>query len=157
VSDTAHGAVANDFVTFSAAVSLGGNITAPVLNQEYQITTIIDADSYAIEAKDTSGDPVLAAAGDSGNGGSSTVGAYQINTGLDTYISSTGWGVDGWGISAYGSASSLGFANQLRLWSSDNFGEDLILHPRGGPIFYWDTSGGTRVKLLVASDQGKKL
>jgi hypothetical protein len=92
VSDTAHGAVANDFVTFSAAVSLGGNITAPVLNQEYQITTIIDANSYAIEAKDTSGDPVLAAAGDSGNGGSSTVGAYQLNTGLDTYISSTGWG-----------------------------------------------------------------
>jgi hypothetical protein len=158
VSDTAHGAVANDFVTFSAAVSLGGNITAPVLNQEYQITTIIDANSYAIEAKDTSGDPVLAAAGDSGNGGSSTVGAYQINTGLNTYISSTGWGVDGWGISAYGSASTLGFANQLRLWSSDNFGEDLILHPRGGPIFYWDTSGGTSARAVnITSLSGANL
>ena len=68
VSDTAHGAEPNDFVTFSGAASLGGNITATVLNQEYQIATTINANSYTIEAKDTSGDPVLAAAGDSGNG-----------------------------------------------------------------------------------------
>jgi len=146
VSDTAHGAVQHDFVTFSGAVSLGGNITATVLNQEYQITNIVDANSYLIEAKDTSGDPVLANSSDTGNGGSSVVGAYQINTGLDNYVSSTGWGVNGWGESGFGEAASLGFANQLRLWSSDNFGEDLILHPRGGPVFYWDQSGGTSVR-----------
>ena len=146
VSDTAHGAVQHDFVTFSGAVSLGGNITATVLNQEYQITNIVDANSYLIEAKDTSGDPVLANSSDTGNGGSSVVGAYQINTGLDNYVSSTGWGVNSWGESGFGEAASLGFANQLRLWSSDNFGEDLILHPRGGPVFYWDQSGGTSVR-----------
>ena len=143
VSDTAHGAVQNDFVTFSGSASLGGNITATVLNQEYQIATIVNANSYTIEAKDTSGDPVLANSSDTGNGGSSVVGAYQLNTGLDNYVSSTGWGVNGWGSSAFGSAASLDFTNQLRLWSSDNFGEDLILHPRGGGIFYWDQSGGT--------------
>ncbi len=143
VSDTAHGAVQNDFVTFSGSASLGGNITATVLNQEYQIATIVNANSYTIEAKDTNGDPVLANSSDTGNGGSSVVGAYQLNTGLDNYVSSTGWGVNGWGSSAFGSAASLDFTNQLRLWSSDNFGEDLILHPRGGGIFYWDQSGGT--------------
>jgi hypothetical protein len=37
VTDTANGSVQNDFVTFSGAVSLGGNITDTVLNQEYQI------------------------------------------------------------------------------------------------------------------------
>ena len=116
-------------------MSLGGNITATVLNQEYQITNIVDANSYLIEAKDTSGDPVLANSSDTGNGGSSVVGAYQLNTGLDNYVSSTGWGVNGWGSSAFGSAASLDFTNQLRLWSSDNFGEDLILHPRGGGMF----------------------
>jgi len=158
VSDTAHGAVANDFVTFSGAVSLGGNITAPVLNQEYQIATIVTANSYTIEDKDTSGDPVLAAAGDSGNGGGSTVGAYQLNTGLNTYISSTGWGIDAWGINAYGSASSLTFTNQLRLWSSDNFGEDLILHPRGGAIYYWNTSDGTSTRAVnITSLSGANL
>lgn len=158
VSDTAHGAVQHDFVTFSGAVSLGGNITATVLNQEYQITNIVDANSYLIEAKDTSGDPVLANSSDTGNGGSSVVGAYQINTGLDNYVSSTGWGVNSWGESGFGEAASLGFANQLRLWSSDNFGEDLILHPRGGPVFYWDQSGGTSVRAVnITSLSGANL
>ena len=158
VSDTAHGAVQNDFVTFSGAVSLGGNITATVLNQEYQITNIVDANSYLIEAKDTSGDPVLANSSDTGNGGSSVVGAYQINTGLDNYVSSTGWGVNSWGEAGFGEAASLGFANQLRLWSSDNFGEDLILHPRGGPVFYWDQSGGTSVRAVnITSLSGANL
>lgn len=158
VSDTAHGAVQHDFVTFSGAVSLGGNITATVLNQEYQITNIVDANSYLIEAKDTSGDPVLANSSDTGNGGSSVVGAYQINTGLDNYVSSTGWGVNSWGEAGFGEAASLGFANQLRLWSSDNFGEDLILHPRGGPVFYWDQSGGTSVRAVnITSLSGANL
>jgi len=74
VSDTAHGAVQNDFVTFSGASSLGGNITDTVLNQEYQIATIIDANSYTIEAKDTDGNTVLADGSDTGNGGASVVG-----------------------------------------------------------------------------------
>ena len=101
---------------------------------------------------------MLAAAGDSGNGGSSTVGAYQLNTGLNTYISSTGWGIDAWGINAFGSASSLTFTNQLRLWSSDNFGEDLILHPRGGAIFYWNTSAGTSTRAVnITSLSGANL
>jgi len=68
VADTAHGAVKNDFVTFSGASSLGGNITAEVLNQEYQIATIVNANSYTVEAKDTSGATVTANASDSGNG-----------------------------------------------------------------------------------------
>ncbi len=130
VSDTAHGAVAGDFVTYSGAVSLGGNIVASVLNQEYEIATIVNANSYTIEAKDTSGDPVLAAAGDSGNGGSNTVGAYQVNTGLDVYVTSTGWGVNPWGDSTWGSSTALGLSNQLRLWTHDNFGEDLLINPR---------------------------
>ncbi len=158
VSDTAHGAAQNDFVTFSGSASLGGNITATVLNQEYQIATIVNANSYLIEAKDTNGDAVLANASDTGNGGSSVVGAYQLNTGLDNFVASTGWGIDGWGSSAFGSATSLGFTNQLRLWASDNFGEDLILHPRGGGIFYWDQSGGTSTRAVnITSLSGANL
>ena len=97
VADTSHGAVQNDFVTFSGASSLGGNITAAVLNQEYQIATIVNANSYTIEAKDNSGTTVTANSSDSGNGGSSVVGVYQLNVGLDVYVPGTGWGIDGWG------------------------------------------------------------
>ena len=158
VSDTAHGAVANDFVTFSGAVSLGGNITDTVLNQEYQIATIIDADSYTIEAKDTDGSTVTANASDTGNGGSSTVGAYQINTGLNVYVPSTGWGVNGWGSGTWGSAAAANFANQLRLWSHDAFGEDLIMNPRAGGIYYWDTSSGVTTRAVdITSLSGSNL
>mgnify|MGYP003706092487 CR=1 FL=1 len=158
VSDTAHGAVANDFVTYSGAVSLGGNITATVLNQEYQIATIIDADSYTIEAKDTDGSTVTANASDTGDGGSSTVGAYQINTGLNVYVPSTGWGVNGWGSGTWGSAAAANFANQLRLWSHDAFGEDLIMNPRAGGIYYWDTSSGVTNRAVdITSLSGSNL
>ena len=86
ITDTSHGAVTNDFVTFSGAVSLGGNVTADVLNQEYQISLVTGTNTYEITAKDTSGATVTANASDSGNGGSSVVGAYQINVGLDTFL-----------------------------------------------------------------------
>ena len=143
VTDTAHGAVQNDFVTYSGCVSLGGNITANVLNQEYQIATIVNSNSYTIEAKDTNGDEVTAAAGDSGDGQGTIIGAYQINVGLDVYAPSTGWGVGTWGSGTFGSSSALDFSNQLRLWSHDNFGEDLVINPRMGGVYYWDTSAKT--------------
>jgi len=142
VTDSSHGAVANDTVTISGAVSLGGLVTAPVLNQEYQIATVTGVNTYTITAKDTSGATVTANSSDSGNGGSGVDGVYQINVGLDTYVESTGWGAGLWGASTWGSATALSETNQLRLWSHDAFGEDLIINPRNGGIFYWDESNG---------------
>ncbi len=148
VTDTSHGAVANDFVTFSGASSLGGNVNSNVLNQEYQIDAITNANSYTITAKNTSGVTVTANSSDTGNGGSSVVGKYQINTGLNVYVPSTGWGVSTWGDGTWGSASAISFANQLRLWSHDSFGEDLIINPRAGGIFLWDESGGLTTRAV---------
>ena len=149
VADTAHGAVVNDFVTFSGAATLGGLITAAVLNQEYQIATIVNDNSYTIEAKDTDGDTVTANSSDSGNGGSSVVGAYQINVGLDVYVEGTGWGMGTWGAGGWGSVGTLDDTNQLRLWSHDNFGEDLIMNVRSVGIYYWDESGGTGTRAVA--------
>ncbi len=143
ITETAHGAVVNDFVTFSDAATLGGNITATVLNQEYQIASVPTTNTFTIVAKDTSGATVTANASDTGNGGSSTVAAYQINTGTNTFATGTGWGTAGWGVTAFGSVSSISSAGQLRLFSQDNFGEDLVFNPRGGGIYYWDESSGT--------------
>ena len=97
VTDTDHGANLNDFVTFTNAGTLGGNITADVLNQEYQISSVTASNTYTINAKDTSGNGVVANGSDTGNGGSSTVGAYQINVGLDDNSYGTGWGAGIWG------------------------------------------------------------
>ncbi len=142
VTDSGHGAVVNDFVTFSGAASLGGLIIASALNQEYQIASVSDANTYTVTAKDTSGDTLTANASDSGNGGGSVVGAYQINTGLNAFIASQGWGADGWGFGGFGSSTAISSGNQLRLFSQDNFGEDLIFNVRGGGIFYSDVSAG---------------
>ena len=154
VSDTGHGAVAGDFVTFSGATGLGGNITADVLNQEYQITTIIDTDTYEVQAREAntlitsitvdgelSPTLVVANASDTGNGGASVVGTYQLNSGLETALYGTGWGAGFWGRGAWGSGTDINsLTSDLRIWSQDNFGEDLIINPRNGGIFYWDRS-----------------
>ena len=151
VADTAHGAVKNDFVTFSGAASLGGNIIATVLNQEYQITNIVNANSYTIEAKDTSSATVTANASDSGNGGSSIVGTYQLNVGLDVYIPGTGWGLNGWGQGAFGSTSALSDTNQLRIWTHDNFGEDLMINQRNAGIYKWTENDGLSARAVDLS------
>ena len=151
VTDTAHGAVQNDFVTFSGAVSLGGNINSNVLNQEYQIATIVNDNSYTIEAKNTSGVTVTANSSDTGNGGSSVVGTYQINVGLDIYVPSTGGGVNGWGSGTFGSTSSLSDTNQLRIWTHDNFGEDLIINQRNSGIFKWTENNEVSTRAVELS------
>ena len=152
VTDASHGAAQNDFVTFSGAVSLGGVITAPVLNHEYQVASIVNGNSYTFLATDANGNSVTANGSDTGNGGGSTVGKYQIGVGLDVFVGSTGWGADTWGNSTWGSTSSLAANNQLRLWSMDNFGEDLIANPRAGSVYYWTNSGGVAARGVALSD-----
>jgi hypothetical protein len=155
VTDTAHGAAQGDFVTYSGCVSLGGLIVATALNQEYEIATITNTNVYTILAKDAAGDSLLANASDSGNGQGTIIGNYQINIGLDVYVQSTGWGAGLWGAATWGSATALSFANQLRLWSADNFGQDLVSCPRNGGIFYWTkTDGLTTRSVLLSSKAG---
>ena len=248
VTDVNHGCVVNDFVTFSGAASLGGNITAAILNQEYQITEVIDGNGYKIAARTVSSIESITITGglnatavnangsDTGNGGSSVVGTYQIGTGLNSSVSGVGWGAglfggtnnsafqttiaedldasetgvdvasgqgsnfaiddivlvgselmtvgsvatdtltvtrgtkgssaathsnganiflvvgntntannfNGWGEGiATGTQTAI---SNLRIWSHDNFGEDLIFNERNGQVFYWDktTGVGTR-------------
>ena len=147
VTDASHGAVESDFVTFSGAASLGGNVPAAILNAEHQIIRIVDANSYEV----TLG--VTANSSDSGNGGGSTVGAYQINVGLDTVVGGTGWGAGAWSRGAWGSAEPNGLTTvtQIRLWSHDNFGEDLIINPRDDNIYYWDRTNNTSTRAIELS------
>jgi len=163
VSDPSHGAVANDFVTFSGAASLGGNITAAVLNQEYQIVSITDSSTYTVQARTVgaissvtvngqySPTPVVANASDSGNGGSSVIGKYQINVGLDNSVIGTGWGAGTWSRGAWNSAASVDLiTDTLRVWTHDNFGENLLINVMNGGIYYWQPSGGLTNNPAVA-------
>ena len=232
VTDVGHGAAQFDYVTFSGSTSLGGNITASVLDQEYQIARVIDADTYEITTS------IAANSSDTGNGGSSTVGEYQINVGLNTTVGGTGWGAGLWsgvttgalqttlnegatltaidttitvtnatgiiagdvvlinnelilvgGVSSndltsctrgysgttatthadgtavylalgnanpaddysgWGQAASGGLTttSQIRLWSHDNFGEDLLINPRDDKIYYWDKTNNLTTRAV---------
>ena len=160
VTDSSHGAVQGDFVTFAGATSLGGLIVANVLNQEYVIDSITNANSYVITAKDTSGNTVTANGSDSGSGGSGGDAVYQINVGLDTTVGGTGWGAGGFsGINSdlstfgWGDAADTGTTTTVRLWTHDNFGEDLLINPRDGGIFYWDKSDGLTSRAVALSSE----
>ncbi len=220
-----------DFVTFTQAVSLGGNITADVLNQEYQIVALVSNIGYTIIARaavpgnfatTNGGALVVANSADVGNGGGATDAAYQINAGAAAYTTGTGWGVSPYGGFITGTATTIlngalnnsattitvtsttafpatgtieidrelisysgktgvtftgcvrgfdgttaaahlsgvpvyevtsafigwgvGFSTgptgQLRLWSQSNFGEQLLINPRGGAIYVWQTGTG---------------
>jgi hypothetical protein len=145
VTDAAHGCVTGDFVTFSGATSLGGNITATVLNAEYQVT-VVTVNSFTFVATAT------ANASDTLNGGTTVTAAYQINTGLATYVPVSGWGSGGWGVGPWGTGSASGAL--IRQWSQNNFGEDLVFGPRGGGIYYWANASGVTTRAVLVSSLG---
>ena len=137
VTAASHGAVTNDFVTFSGATGT----YASILNAEYQIT-IVNNNSYTITTASA------LAAGT--YGGSAVVAAYQINVGAAASIPLVGWGGGTWSSGKWGAGGTS--SSTFRLWSQQNFGEDLIFGPRGGAIYYWDaTSGVTSRGVLVSS------
>ena len=276
VTDNGHGAQVGDFVCFSSAVSLGGAITATVLNREYQVQTVTSNNTYTITSSASAGGFVIgvtyvietvgttnfisigaasntvgvifvatgigsgtgtasprANGSDTGNGGGSVIGNYQLTTGFTTFTLGTGWGAGGWGGSTgpsfittltadinssavtpiavtsvtgfaasgtifigsegiaytsvtaspatfngitraaggtgipsstaaehfsgdavyqypatatgWGSPATTGIGIQLRLWSQSNYGEDLVINPRGGAMYYWANNASVNV------------
>jgi len=141
VTDTAHGADTGDFVTFSGAASLGGtgNITAAILNSEYEITEVLTSSTYTITA------PVAANTNDTGNGGGSVVGAYQINVGADRSFFDFGWGTGTWSAGTWGTARTVVTQPTIfaRIWKFDQFGQVLIMQAVNGAIYQWDPDSGT--------------
>ena len=159
VSATAHGALINDFVTFSGATGLGGNITAGVLNQQYQITSVPNVNQFTFtatataNATDASGSP----------GGGTVTAAYQVNTGPAFQTPFSGWGAGSWGAGSWGNGAAV--KNSLQIWNAYNFGQNLLFGPRGAGIYYWtapnlstrgvalNTTGGT-VTITNSSSTG---
>jgi len=152
VTDTAHGATTGSFVTYSGAVDIGGvgtNVTAAVLNKEFQVT-VIDANTYTIVISVT---PNATAIAGSPGGGASVSAAYQVNAGPAFAVPLTGWGAGAWGAGTWGYGGAP--ISSLQLWSQMNFGQNLLFGPRGGGIYYWDatTSVTTRgVNLTTLGD-----
>ena len=143
VTDNSHGALVGDFVTFSSAASLGGVITAAILNAEHQIVSITSANVYTLTSS------VAANSSDSGNGGAATDAAYQIHVGASIELPVVGWGAGTWGDGTWGNGGVS--ATSLRLWNQSNFGEDLVFGYRGGPVYYRDAGDALTVRAALLS------
>jgi hypothetical protein len=139
VTDNAHGALQNDFVTFSGATAVGGL----TLNNEYQIS-FIDDNSYNITAATT--------ASSTATGGGTVTAAYQVNTGNEIAVPFTGWSAGAWGAGTWGVGGTT--LAPIRLWSQANFGEDLFFGYRGGSLFYWDASNGVNTRAVYVTSLG---
>jgi hypothetical protein len=139
VNDTAHGASTGDYVTFSGATGT----YATTFNAEYSVT-YVNANSYTITV------PTALAAGT--YGGSTVSAAYQISVGFETQVPLNGWGAGPWSSGTWGTSSTS--ASSIRLWTQNNFGEDLIFGYRGGAIYYWDASSGTGTRGVLLNSLG---
>lgn len=142
VNDTSHGANTGDFVTISGVGGAINGIPAAALNKEFRLT-VVDVNSYTIV--------VSSPATSSGTTGSATF-AYQISVGPEIYSVATGWGAGGWGgvtgsltPTGWGQSGATGFAAQMRLWSQDNYGQDLVMNPRGGGLYLWKVNANPLV------------
>ena len=150
VTDTNHGALTGDFVTFSGAVSLGGNITATVLNAQYQVT-FLTANTYTFTATATAN--ATDAAGSPG-GGASVVATYQIGVGPAIPVPLVGWGAGTWGETGTTWGNGGTSTSALRLWNQINYGQDLVYGPRTGGIYYWEANNGVATRGVLLNTLG---
>ena len=139
VTATSHGAVSGDYVTFSGATGT----YASTLNAEYSLT-VVNANSYTITT------PTALTAGS--YGGSLVSAAYQINIGASIEVPLVGWGAGGWSAGTWGNGGTS--TSSIRLWTQNNFGQDLIFGYRGGAMYYWNATTGTSVRGVLLSSLG---
>jgi hypothetical protein len=135
ISDTGHGASAGDFVTLSNVSATIGGLTPAVLNAEYEILNIANTNAYTIQSSGTAN----ANAGPTAN----CTATYQIGIGPSIQTFGFGWGSGTWNTGTWGTArSSSSVVLDARLWSINNWGEDLIITQKDGATYEWNLSGG---------------
>lgn len=135
ITDLAHGADDGAFITISGADAVGG-VPADEINAEHQVT-VIDGDTYTITV-DT------AATSSVGSGGGALDIEYQVNPGLADSAFQYGWGAGPWSEGAWGTPRAEGVEIDPRLWSFQNWGEDLVINPKGGGVYLWDATTPTQ-------------
>lgn len=143
IKDAAYLPSAGDFVLITSTTAVNG---VQFTGGDYEITSVDPATTtYTVEFA------TAASGSGSGTGGTVTL-QYEYPSGGNIFTIGAGWGAGPYGRGTWGSAYTSGIALQLRLWSNDNFGADLVIAPRGGPIFYWDDASGVGTRAAYLSD-----
>jgi hypothetical protein len=145
-SITSHNRQAGDSFIIETSTTIGGDI---VLFGEYVVTSVPSANTFQFEVPSS-------ATVSTADAGASTSIDFLLGIGLESNATLFGWGGGTWGTpglggDGWGTPRDSGIRGELRLWSLDNWGEDLVACPRGGRIYRWDSSQGTSVRAVVIS------
>ena len=142
VTDADHGAIEGDFVTFDSFSTIDGLD----MNNEFEVTTYVDANTYKVTHTDT-------ASGSTSGGGGSGNANYQINVGPTASTYGYGWGTDTWSAGKWNEPStSSEITIAARSWSLDNFGEDLIATVLNASTYIKDLSGSIDARATALSN-----
>ena len=141
ITDAGYNPSVGDYVLITSTVAVNGVLFT---GGDYQVKTVPSSTTFTVTF-------ATAASGTgTGTGGTVTL-QYEYPTGLNVFSTGTGWGAGPWSRGTWGSSYSSGIGQQLRLWSNDNFGADLVIAPRGGPIFYWKDATGVSTRAQYVS------
>ena len=136
ITDATYNPSVGDFVTITSTTAVNG---VQFTGGDYQVVSVPSSTTFTVTfASNASGTG-------SGTGGTVTLN-YEYPSGLNVFSIGIGWGAGPYSRGTWGSAYSSGVAQQLRLWTNDNFGADLVIAPRGGPIYYWQDSLGVSTR-----------
>lgn len=139
VTDPSHNAQTGDFVTYSNMTPFG-NVN---VNGEWQIAAVIDLNTYTIVYG------VPASVTNAGAGGTA-IANYDISSGLTSDGTLSGYGTGGYGLEGYGTGRSTStFGGFARIWSLDNWGEDLLAAPNGEALYWWKRQSGPDSRAIL--------
>ena len=136
VNHTSHGAIVGDFVTIANVSSSDvGGIANTSLQGEFEIQYITNTDAYVILTNGTATSTVTDTANCEID--------YQINVGPNQQTLAYGWNTGAYSDGTWNTPRTTSEVTiDLRQWSLNNWGEDLILTQRDGGTYLWDTSIG---------------
>jgi len=133
-----------DFVIFANVTSVGG-VSNTVINREHQIFEYSSGAAYAMASTSDNNlaNITFTTSQVTSSGGNAISVQFLVPSGSAVYTLGTGWGAGYWNRGTWGSGTTVGIGSQLRIWTNDNFGQDLLFAPRGGQIYYWTAATGT--------------
>jgi len=147
VTDGGYNPSPGDYILYSGATAVGG----VTINGQYLVATVPSSTTYFIPASAiTTTTPTFSTSAATGGGTVNT--SYLYPSGGSFSTSGTGWSTGAYSRGTYSSAyTSSTITASTRLWSQDNYGQDLVFAPRGGNIYYWQDSGGLSTRAITLS------
>lgn len=145
VNMVAHNRIAGDYINMPVSATVGG----VVLYGGYQIITVVDSSNFTINASSQASSTTT-------GGGTVSIEMLLANGSQDN-AANYGWGGGTWNTPGQGGLGwnvpriPSGISINMRQWSLDNWGQDLLAQLAGGNLYQWvdDPTLNTRLETVT--------